>query len=1039
MALVPTAYAIESVVDVLNGVVTTTSRTYNSGELVIVEYACATSGAGTNSFSISNSGTAQTWNLIADEVESGTEIAPVAAWYCVMSTTQAMTVTASFNSALSLPACVKVTVYTGQHSSDPVPAAKRYSGQGGADVTQSITPSAIGSCLRFWAADWNATNTFAAATNCTAIETLHDAGDYTVVAIRPTTDPRSDAAAFAIGETDTGGDVSWLAYEVQAAASAGGQFARPDADVSDGAWTPSTGVDLYACVDETPSSDTDFISVTSNSAAEIGLSNVSTPDVGTQTLRIRARGSPAKKLVAQLIEGTSTVRGTITVDPLTSTFTAYSTTSISGVTDYSNLKVKVETSAATSPPAATVTWGAAGTAASGTTSCTPSYPTGISASTSKIYCVVTGRSNTANTAPTMPAGWTKVADLEGGTGTWGVDAGTRRVTLFRKDTVTGSETGTVTVSLSGSTANTLRATIFRVEVPAGYGISEAASTGADTTNGTGYSATGTTNIDFAANDLLLIGVAQNIDSGTNSAQSITASGITFGTLTNQANTAVTNGNDHRHLLWSVPVSSGSGTVAPTFAYTISASGSGPTAFLRLRTTEPTEAGAISFIEYEVPAAGSGGPVNHSGAITESLSFTDSSTGSRTSTHDQAESFTLTDVGTGSRGSAHAQAESATLTDTSAATQGGIKTQTETLTFTDTSGAIQGFTGAQAENITLTDASSVSWAGTRTIAESITVSESSTASQGFTGASAESLTITDNPAAGTAISGSMAEAVTLTDASSPTHGSARSAAETLTLTDSSAAQAAFRGAMGEAVTVADAQTASAAFRSATTESLTVSDSTDGQTPGLGAMLESVTISESYSSQFSGTAQQQESASLTDSASASQGASRAQTESVTLTDSASAVIGRFVAVSELLSLSDAQSASKTLSAAVAESFSVNDVASSTAAAIVAMAESLSLVDLTDSLKSYLGAIAESVILADVAAANQIVGGVNLMGERTMFVPAENRQFSVVAESRALSPNPELRQFVVTAEARLYSIDGENRALQITAELRVLNITK
>jgi hypothetical protein len=240
--------------------------------------------------------------------------------------------------------------------------------------------------------------------------------------------------------------------------------------------------------------------------------------------------------------------------------------------------------------APSVTWGAVGTGSSGTTSCTPSYPTGISAATSRLYCVVTGRGNTANTVPTMPAGWTRIGGLEGGTGTWGVDTGTRRVDIFKKDTVAGNETGTVTVSLSGTTANTLRATIHRVEIPAGHSIVEELGTGADTTNATSYSATSSTNIDFLANDLLLIAVAQNIDTGTQSAQSITASNVTFGTRTNRASTAVTNGNDHRHIVDSVPISSVSGTpdVAPTYAYTISASGSGPTAFLRLRSVAPSE-------------------------------------------------------------------------------------------------------------------------------------------------------------------------------------------------------------------------------------------------------------------------------------------------------------------------------------------------------------------------------------------------------------------------------------------------------------------
>lgn len=194
----------------------------------------------------------------------------------------------------------------------------------------------------------------------------------------------------------------------------------------------------------------------------------------------------------------------------------------------------------------------------------------------------------------MPAGWTNVLDLEDGTGTWGVDTGTRRVTIFQKDVTLGTETGTVTVSLAGDANNTLRATIHRIEVTSGYDVAIAGSTGADTTNGTGFSATGSTSIDFAANDLLLIAVAQNIDTGTQSSQSITASGITFGTRTNRASTAVTNGNDHRHIVDSVPVSSGSGTVAPTYSYTISAAGSGPVGFLRIREQAPAARDPLTY-------------------------------------------------------------------------------------------------------------------------------------------------------------------------------------------------------------------------------------------------------------------------------------------------------------------------------------------------------------------------------------------------------------------------------------------------------------
>lgn len=245
------------------------------------------------------------------------------------------------------------------------------------------------------------------------------------------------------------------------------------------------------------------------------------------------------------------------------------------------------------PASPSVSWGAIGTGGAGTNSCTPTYPTGISASTSELFCCVTGRSNTASTAFSAPSGWTLVSssELEGGTGTFAADTGTRRVAWFKKDTVSGSETGTETFAYaSGSSGNsTIYASIVRVEKPIGHSISVAATTGADTTNGTGYSATGSAGLSFLADDLLLIGTAQNIDTGTQSSEAITATDVTFGTLSNRRSTAVTNGFDQRHIIVSRPVTSvtGTPTSAPTYSYTISASGSGPTSFLRLRSVAPT--------------------------------------------------------------------------------------------------------------------------------------------------------------------------------------------------------------------------------------------------------------------------------------------------------------------------------------------------------------------------------------------------------------------------------------------------------------------
>jgi hypothetical protein len=49
------------------------------------------------------------------------------------------------------------------------------------------------------------------------------------------------------------------------------QDLSPTSDISDGAWTPSTGTDNYACVDEASYSDTDYIAATTATTCELGL------------------------------------------------------------------------------------------------------------------------------------------------------------------------------------------------------------------------------------------------------------------------------------------------------------------------------------------------------------------------------------------------------------------------------------------------------------------------------------------------------------------------------------------------------------------------------------------------------------------------------------------------------------------------------------------------------------------------------------------------------------------------------------------------
>ncbi len=542
------------------------------------------------------------YSIAISEGASGLVVSAI--FYKIADATGTPTVTVTFSGAGTPPGTLSLRVFDGEHTVLG-PTSSGYSASTTTPAPGAVNPSGSALYLALYCPHF-------------VYVTLTNTAGWTQRAVRTAIDGSGPIEHYSIDTVTTGSQnpvvTLGAASEVSCVVATfelttePPQKARPNADVSAGAWVPSTGSDNYAVIDETPASDADYTSTPNNSTLRVGLAPLSTPGAGTQTFRFRAAGSPAKQLIVSLLEAAGTLRGTLTVDPLPAAFTDYSFAP-SGVADYADLDASFEVQDASSPPEPTVAFGAIGTTGSttATTSVTAAYPTGITTE-SALYLVVTGRSNTAGTEFAVTGGgWTIVGTFEGGTGTWGVDAGTRRVTVFRKDSVSGSESGNVTVTLAGTTANTLYARIVRVQPPTGYTISEAFASGADTSAGTSFSATASSSLSWQAGDLLLIAVASSTDTATQSAQSITASGVTFGTRTNRASIAVTGGNDHRHIVDTVPVTAGSGSSAPTYSYTASASTSGPVGFLRLRAVPPATAGMVSFSELEVPAAAGGGP------------------------------------------------------------------------------------------------------------------------------------------------------------------------------------------------------------------------------------------------------------------------------------------------------------------------------------------------------------------------------------------------------------------------------------------------
>lgn len=204
--------------------VTSNALTVATGDFITVLLMLADNAQST-AWTVSNTGTAIVWtNRVTTNTASNCR---VVMWSGTAGATPptTVTITATAGPSTTEAKAICTMVHTGQHATTPLPAGNIFSGTAGTDVTQSITPTSSGSALWMLAADWSTTNSFAAAANCTlATAVFNSPGNFTAVPVRPTTQPRTDAVAFTIGETDTGGRIAWAAWEVQAAPAVANKY-----------------------------------------------------------------------------------------------------------------------------------------------------------------------------------------------------------------------------------------------------------------------------------------------------------------------------------------------------------------------------------------------------------------------------------------------------------------------------------------------------------------------------------------------------------------------------------------------------------------------------------------------------------------------------------------------------------------------------------------------------------------------------------------------------------------------------------------------
>jgi len=199
----------------VSATITSNTLTVSPGDFITI-VACYSDNVQSQSWTVSNTGTAITWTK---QVETNTAAnCKVVMWSGTAGETPPTTISVeSLTGTIILGSKALFTaIHTGTHPVTPLPLGNIFSGTAGTNVSQAITPTSNGSALWMLAGDWQQRNSFGAAANCSFAATVFDDfSQQTVVPLQPINNPRTDTAAFTIGETDTAGRISWVVWEVQ--------------------------------------------------------------------------------------------------------------------------------------------------------------------------------------------------------------------------------------------------------------------------------------------------------------------------------------------------------------------------------------------------------------------------------------------------------------------------------------------------------------------------------------------------------------------------------------------------------------------------------------------------------------------------------------------------------------------------------------------------------------------------------------------------------------------------------------------------------
>jgi hypothetical protein len=214
------------------------------------------------------------------------------------------------------------------------------------------------------------------------------------------------------------------------------------------------------------------------------------------------------------------------------------------------------------------------------TSPTPTLPASPQAGDLHVLFIVGKPYNlTRNT----PSGWTLISGSDGTNGT--TASGTQVGSVSWAAYYRYWQSGDGNPSISWTSGFPTEAVIIRFRPDSGYTIdTPVGAKGSDTSSGTGYSATMSTDPGLAAGDVVahFTGTPNNL--AVFSSPTISATGVIFGTVTLQNKIETTTGADGSAALATAPVSSGTSSAAAVCGWTLGAASTGGGSLVRIRET-----------------------------------------------------------------------------------------------------------------------------------------------------------------------------------------------------------------------------------------------------------------------------------------------------------------------------------------------------------------------------------------------------------------------------------------------------------------------